>query len=102
MSAAASLTRAIIANIGTFGAAAAIEEICSRPWASATFTGARHRFRLRLDGPSASAAADGFLRGLAEREFDLAGHILADIGLVQDLREDGVRLVLEALTVEMD
>ena len=102
MNAGDALIRALRATFVTFGAAAIFEEIASRPWASATFSGARHRLRLRIEGEGAQAAADAFLDGLAEREFELAGHIVADIGLVEDLRGDGVRLTLEALTVEVD
>lgn len=102
MSAADALVRAIRVNFVKLGVAAEVEEIASRPWASATFSGARHRLRLRLAGEAAEAVADAFLDGLADREFELAGHILADIGLVEEARGDGVHLTLEALTVEMD
>jgi hypothetical protein len=83
------------------GAAVAIESLASRPWASVTFSGERHRLALCLPGPGAAAAADAFLDGLAERDFALRGHVLADILLVERCEEDEqVRLVLEALTVE--
>src|SRR3546814_12021946 len=45
------------------------------PWASATFSGARHRFVLHVP----HIARKGELRALDEREFDLPGHVLADI-----------------------
>ena len=84
-----------------FAGTATVEELESRSWASITFSGERHRLRLRLEGECAAAAADEFLDGLAEREFDLPGHVLADIALVSDEREEAqVRLTLEALTVE--
>ncbi len=96
------LIRAISESFANFGGACAIEELVSRSWASITFTGARHLLCLRVDGDGAEAAADAFLTDLDEREFDLCGHILADIALVsQESAEDGaIRLRLEALTVE--
>lgn len=95
------LERAICASFGHLPAALEVEERSSRPWASITFVGARHRLRLGLRGPGAAALADAFLCGLPEREFDLRGHLMADIALIEDVRGDGsVRLTLEALTVE--
>jgi len=96
------LTRVLCASFaGLAGTAAAVEELTSRSWASATFSGERHRLVLRLQGDNAAAAADGFLDGLSEREFELDGHILADIALVGAERAGiPVRLILEALTVE--
>jgi hypothetical protein len=77
------------------------EQVLSRQWASVTFTGARHEMTLRLDGEDAEAAADRFTAGLDVAEFALRGHILADIVAVsRESAERGVRLRLEALTVE--
>jgi hypothetical protein len=96
------LRRILSSSFASFGARADVEEIASCRWASITFSGERHLIRLRIDGAEAEAAADAFLDGLAEREFELRGHIVADVALVSDEREDGpvVRLGLEALTVE--
>lgn len=95
------LKRALRVNFVKIGAAVAIESLVSRPWASITFSGERHRLALYLPGPGAAAAADAFLDGLGERDFALRGHILADIVLAERCEEeDQVRLVLEALTVE--
>lgn len=94
------LKRALRVHFVHLGAAVAIESLASRPWASVTFSGARHRLALCIPGPGAAAAADAFLDGLAERDFALAGHVLADIVLVDRRDEDEqVRLILEALTV---
>jgi hypothetical protein len=93
--------RAIRMNFVNFEMA--IEEIRSRSWASATFAGARHELSFRIEGEGAGAAADAFLAHLEAAEFDLRGHILADIALVSDERRDGedaARISLEALTVE--
>ncbi len=78
-----------------------VEEIRSRSWTSATFVGARHELRLRLCGDGARAAAEGLAASLDARQFNLRGHILADINLVAgEPAEDGLRIRLEALTVE--
>jgi len=95
------LKRVLRVNFVQLGAAVAIESLASRPWASITFSGERHRLALYLPGPGAGAAADAFLDGLAERDFALRGHVLADIVLADRSDEDEqVRLILEALTVE--
>lgn len=104
--AATALLRALhsnIVNFVNFAGAFRVESLASRPWASVTFCGARHRVSFVLEGADAAAAADAFVAGLAEAEFDLLGHILADIALVDEQREqDGerVRLTIEALTVD--
>ena len=102
MSAGRELKRALRAWFTAVGAPLTVESLASRPWASITFSGERHRLTLCLPGPGAQAAVDAFLDGLEEREFILRGHILADIepaGIARDA--DGqIRLILEALTVE--
>lgn len=98
----AELKRALRATFVTFGAPVVFESLTSRPWASITFSGERHRLVLCVPGPGAQAAVDAFLDGLEDREFALRGHVLADIeaaGVERD--SDGqIRLTLEALTVE--
>lgn len=77
------------------------EEIRSSSWASATFIGARHELSFRVSGDGAEAAVERFASALQVAEFQLRGHILADITLVaKEPAEDGVRLRVEALTVE--
>ena len=99
------LLRAVTRNIGNFRGLF-YEEIVSRAWASVTFTGARHRIVLRLEGEGAEGAAAAFVDTLEAAEFDLGGHIVADIALVSSERltcPNGaplVRIGLEALTVE--
>jgi hypothetical protein len=78
-----------------------LDEIQSRSWASATFTGARHQLAFRLEGKGAGAAAERFLGRLEATEFELRGHILADISLISEERRPGcAEIRLEALTVE--
>ncbi len=67
-------------------------------WASATFTGARHRLTLSA---SPSPTLDDWLAGLPEAEFALRGHLVAD--LLVPMRDTGgtfVTFEIEALTVE--
>jgi len=95
------LARALRVSFVNFTGAVALDPPVSRRWASITFSGERHLVELRLAGQDAESAADRFLDGLSDREFELRGHILADIAVVEDVRKgDGVRLALEALTVE--
>jgi hypothetical protein len=78
-----------------------LEEIHSRRWASVTFQGARHQLVFRLEGEGAEAAAAHFLSGLDVRNFELRGHLLADVSLVAEERRRGfARIRLDALTVE--
>lgn len=103
MRAAGSLRRALAAQFSAFVGCLEFEELSRRDWASVTFSGERHRLRLRLDGADAAAAADAFLDGLAEREFDLRGHVVIDIAARIEAREEElVSLLLEALTVAAD
>ena len=97
-----STTALLRAIAGAFpGLGFTAEEVWSRHWASVTFTGARHEIAFRIEGAGAEAAAERFLSSLEAREFDLRGHIVADISLTA--RETGageVRIRLEVLTVE--
>lgn len=96
------LKRAIRAGFAALGAGVTFDRLTSRPWASITFSGERHRLTVCLPGPGAAAAAEAFLDGMEDREFTLRGHILADIEAAgMEREEDGqIRLTLEALTVE--
>lgn len=98
----AELKRALRRCFVALGAPVTVEALASRPWASITFSGERHRLTLCLPGPGATAAAESFLDGLEDRDFALRGHILADIAAIgSELDADGqVRLTLEVLTVE--
>lgn len=70
-------------------------------WASATFCGARHAISLHLTGGDAAARGTRLADELDGIEFDLPGHLVADIG-VRSRAENpgGVTLEIEALTVE--
>ena len=80
--------------------AIAVEQV---DWASVTFTGARHKLRLTLDGDGAVGSAADFLEKLPDLDLPIRGHIVADIALVAEERGDNGRYValdLEALTIE--
>ncbi|PTQ09914.1 hypothetical protein CLG96_12185 [Sphingomonas oleivorans] len=85
------LLRAIAAEAGP---GLLVREAHSTPWASATFTGARHRLSLLLEHPATDLAAR--LEGMSA----LAGHLLADIAVSAQEGPDGTRLAIEALTIE--
>ncbi len=61
--------------VGTCAELLAMEE---RPWASATFSGARHTITLRFTGSEDCETADGFIEALPEHEFGLPGLLVAD------------------------
>ena len=67
-------------------------------WASATFTGARHA---TIWTALPSPALDAWLATLPETEFDVRGHLVADVGVQAVSRNAAdVTVEIEALTVE--
>ncbi|MCW4463183.1 hypothetical protein OK349_15835 [Sphingomonas sp. BT-65] len=67
-------------------------------WASATFTGARHRMTITA---AASPLLDRWLAALPEAEFRLRGHLVADLAVAGEQRiGTQAEVELEALTVE--
>jgi hypothetical protein len=76
-----------------------VESLSCRDWASATFSGTRHKLTLLIGADHVAA----FLDGIEEAEFGLRGHILADIAVAGSEQDgDSVRVALEALTVVED
>ena len=97
------LLRALGGRFAKFGGLFRVDELTSRNWASVTFSGARHKVCFSLEGEGAGAAADAFVAELPDAEFDVRGHILADVALAGEERSaagDRVQLRIEALTVE--
>lgn len=93
----AGLLRHLEARMAREGLAAELQESHSERWASATFTGARHRFQFSaVDGEIAGIERMGC--DLGETDFALPDHIVADIALVR--RAGDLRFDVEALTVE--
>ena len=85
----------------------AVRDSREAAWASATFEGARHRFALAVSGKGAAEAVIRLRTGLAEAEFDLTGHLVADIAFASrktDWRVSppAILIEIEALTVALD
>jgi hypothetical protein len=75
-----------------------------RPWASATFSGARHAIALSFTGPAAIEAGERMIADLADHEFDLPGFFVADatVSSVNHalLPEPALTIELEILLLE--
>jgi hypothetical protein len=102
-SAAAGLLRSLLARGGVDRDRILLTEFRSTDWQSLTFTGEQHQIGLRIPAPCAADIADRLVNGLADCEFSLPGHIVADIALAgePERRDDGsIALAIEALTVE--
>ncbi len=52
------------------------------PWASITFTGARHRLELVFEGERAVAAGEALIAALPDHEFTLPRHLVADATII--------------------
>ena len=63
----------------------------SRRWASATFTGARHKLSFDV------ADSASLIASVTEAELAMTGHFVADIAIVEC---EGPSVTLEVLTVE--
>lgn len=85
---------------------ASLEEHRGTAWASATFSGMRHRLTLSFAGDKGVARGEWLAQILAEHEFDLPGHIVADAVVIErHVRREGtpaLTLTIEMLTVEDD
>ena len=53
------------------------------PWASATFSGSRHRVCLSFNGNDAVAAAEHFIEAIPDHEFTLPGQLVADAAVIE-------------------
>ena len=90
------------ALIALAGSGADFADAGFRPWCSATFIGAQHRFSLRLAGTDAGSRAANLARLLPDADWRIPGHIVADIAIdAVGLEEDGTaRIDLAMLTIE--
>jgi len=48
------------------------------PWASITFSGARHEMMIDFSGPDAVTAGERFIAALPDHEFAIPGQLVAD------------------------
>jgi hypothetical protein len=71
--------RAAIAELA--GPDAQITAHSLRPWASITFSGARHTIALLFEGADAMPAAEAFLDALPEHDFAIPGQLVADAAI---------------------
>lgn len=75
----------------------AVVAAASRPWRSATFSGARHALAVTLG----EDAAERLSRSLADAELRLPGHLVAALDVVgREPAGGGTVLRIEALTIE--
>lgn len=100
--AATGLLRALIARTQLPRDRILLMDWTSVDWQSLTFVGERHEITFRLTGWEARVAAERLGAGLADAEFTIPGHIVADVAIVGSGKEaeDGSVIVhLEALTI---
>ena len=99
--AASGLFRALLHRVEEARHRILLIEASSVDWQSLTFTGERHQIALRITGPGAGAVLAAPVEGLADAEFEIAGHIVADIAaLPAVVAPDGsVSVRIEALTL---
>lgn len=71
-------TRMIAQLLALAGPDSSVLGTSSRPWASATFIGARHSVTLRIGGADHVERAEAFASHLPNAEFSIYGHIVAD------------------------
>ena len=99
--AASGLVRALLARSGKDRDRILLSEVRSVDWQSLTFTGERHVISLRIVEPDAAAIAARLTAGLEHAEFEVAGHIVADIEAKapHTTADKSVLVVIEALTL---
>ncbi len=92
------LKRALERDADAAGCDVGVAMVEMTRWASATFTGARHRIVLTLrDDPR----AETWLGGLGEADLPIRGQLVADLATIATSRQHGMTIAtLEALTVE--
>ena len=93
------LVRALRADAAAAGFGVALETLDTRPWASATFTGARHRLRIT------AAPVPGFrswLESLPETELALHRQIVADLAIDAVEMVDGLMQATIAVLTLID
>lgn len=96
----AALSRSLASTAAHAGCAIDVTASDWRGWASATFSGARHR--LSLAG-SPTVAFETWLARLGETDVAMPGHLVADLTVAAVRRAPArVEVDLEILTVEAD
>ena len=67
------------------------------PWCSATFSGARHVFRLETEGV---ADINGFARDIAEADITIPRGFVAEIAVTHQINGNTRQIDVEALTID--
>jgi hypothetical protein len=88
-------------------ATAVVADSRETEWASATFSGARHHYVIEVSGVGTKEALARLSGEIGEIEFQLTGHLVADIEIVQTRTDWKVSpplvvIDVEALTVATD
>lgn len=98
---ASGLLRALLRRIGEDEHRSLLIDIRSTDWQSLTFTGERHVLTLRFTGDDPAALACRLTDGIADAEFQIPGHIVADItaGRCIAAENGSVLVTIEALTI---
>lgn len=86
------------------GPAIQFQRHSERPWSSATFSGARHSFRLAFEGIEAVTAGEALIAALPDHEFRVRGQLVADatISAAEHDLTAGPRLTVEADLLVLD
>ena len=100
-SAAVQLLNSLVERSGLDKDRISIGRFQSVDWQSLTFTGERHEISLRMAGPDAAHALALMRSGLAEAEWRLVGHVVADILIVAETAapDGSITVAIEALTL---
>jgi hypothetical protein len=71
------------------------------PWASITFSGARHRFVMLVSGDKANSAVRDMERNIGNAEFNIRNQLVADVSVsAPECDARLMRIEVEAITVE--
>lgn len=99
--AAAQLLRSLVARTGLNADRISVGRFLSVDWQSLTFTGERHELCLQLTGSDAATALARLRDRLSEVQWQLSGHVVADIVIVGETtaRDGSIMVAIEALTL---
>ena len=100
--AASGLLRALLDRVAEDRDRILLSQVRSVDWQSLTFVGERHCIELRILGDRAANLAERLTCGLADAEFAIPGHLVADITVVGEPRREvdgGLTVTIEALTL---
>lgn len=91
--------RVVRSVLALAGRSAQLIDHRERPWASVTFSGARHTVVLRYTGWEACEDGEALIAALPDHEFTVPGALVADVTVV---RSDEAVLPQRTLEVELE